>query len=144
MLDAYRDLIDELLDTPTAIRDAVAESLSDSAALSIGTLVARIRDRDLQVLNRARMMMQRHDAYFDDLAPVSIDETELSLDQVLSDMEAARGDLVSLLINLSLKDWERTAILKSGGEITLSDMIEEHVEFDEITREQVRESLIHG
>ena len=46
-------------------------------------------------------------------------------------MEQARGDLVSLLINLSLKDWARPAIDETEGEETLADEIERHVEFDE-------------
>ena len=50
-------------------------------------------------------------------------------------MEVARGDLVSLLINLSLKDWTRGAIDETGSEITLADEIEQHVEFDERQRQ---------
>jgi hypothetical protein len=56
-------------------------------------------------------------------------------------MEAARGDLVSLLINLSLKDWERSAIHPDRGEIVLADEIEAHVEFDEAQRIAIRNSL---
>ena len=56
-------------------------------------------------------------------------------------MEVARGDLVSLLINLSLKDWTRGAIDETGSEITLADEVERHVEFDERQRRQLRESV---
>jgi hypothetical protein len=54
-------------------------------------------------------------------------------------MEQARGDLVSLLINLSLKDWARTAIDETEGEETLADEIERHVEFDETQRARFRD-----
>ncbi len=138
MLDAYRDLIDELLETPTAIRDAIAENRDDAIADKIAIQVASIRDSDLLALERARTMMQRQDAVLDDTTLVS-GGTGHTLDQALSEMEVARGDLVSLLINLSLKDWERKAILRSGGEITLSDLIEDHVEFDESVRARVRQ-----
>jgi hypothetical protein len=60
---------------------------------------------------------------------------------LLEEMEVARGDLVSLLINLSLKDWTRGAIDESGSEITLADEIERHVEFDERQRRQLQETL---
>jgi hypothetical protein len=138
MLDAYRDLIDELLETPTAIREALAEHQSDAAAAQIITQIALIRAHDVRTLEHARTMMQRQDALLDDSAPL-ISGSEQSLEQVLGEMEVARGDLVSLLINLSLKDWERTAILKSGGELTLGDMIEDHVEFDEAARARLGE-----
>ena len=138
MLDAYRDLIDELLETPTAIRDAIAENRDYAIADKIAIQVASVRDSDLLALERARTMMQRQDAVLDDSAPVS-GESGQTLDQALAEMEVARGDLVSLLINLSLKDWEKTAILRSGGEVTLSDLIEDHVEFDEGVRARVRQ-----
>ena len=138
MLDAYRDLIDELLETPTAIRDAIAENRDDAIADEIAIQVASVRDSDLVALERARTMMQRQDAVLDDSAPVS-GESGQTLDQALAEMEVARGDLVSLLINLSLKDWEKRALLRSGGEVTLSDLIEDHVEFDEGVRARVRQ-----
>ena len=138
MLDAYHDLIDELLETPTAIRDAIAENRDDAIADEIAIQVASVRDSDLVALERARTMMQRQDAVLDDSAPVS-GESGQTLDQALAEMEVARGDLVSLLINLSLKDWEKRALLRSGGEVTLSDLIEDHVEFDEGVRARVRQ-----
>lgn len=60
---------------------------------------------------------------------------------IVAEMEAARGDLVSLLINLSLKDWERTAIHPTRGELVLADESEEHVEFDEAQRVAIHNSL---
>jgi hypothetical protein len=69
----------------------------------------------------------------------SADDEDLSA--LLEEMEVARGDLVSLLINLSLKDWTRAAIDETEGEITLADEIERHVEFDERQRRQLRESV---
>ncbi|MGE3799260.1 MAG: hypothetical protein AB7G88_15640 [Thermomicrobiales bacterium] len=138
MLDAYRDLIDELLETPTAIRDALANHQKEASADQIAMQIALIRDHDLRTLELARTIMQRQDALIDDSVPL-VTESGQALEQVLGEMDVARGDLVSLLINLSLKDWERTAILKSGGEITIGDMIEDHVEFDEAARARLRD-----
>jgi hypothetical protein len=143
MLDAYRDLIDELLETPKAIRDAIAENQSETASGQVAVEIARIRDHDLRILERARTMMQRDDAYFDNVPSGGAENTP-SLDKALGEFETARGDLVSLLINLSLKDWERVGIMESRGEVTLSDIVEEHVEFDEAARLRLQEILQKG
>jgi hypothetical protein len=37
-------------------------------------------------------------------------------------------------MNLTLRDWERTATHDAGGEVTLVDEVEQHVEFDEAFR----------
>jgi hypothetical protein len=137
MLDAYRDLIDELLSTPTEIRGLLAQN-SEPAPETV-KLIAELRDRDLAVLARAQRMTREDTPYLQaeqDLPHESQDARE-----ILANMEAARGDLVSLLINLSLKDWERGAFHPTRGEIVLADEVEEHVEFDEAQRIAIRNSL---
>lgn len=140
MLDAYRDLIDELLGTPTDIRGMVAAENSAETPLAAKRLIAELRDRDRVVLSRAQTMTRQDHPY---LRALQIENpgADEDLEPLLETMETARGDLVSLLINLSLKDWERTAIHETNGEITLSDEIEEHVEFDEAQRLRLREVM---
>jgi hypothetical protein len=60
---------------------------------------------------------------------------------LLDEMDVARGDLVSLLMNLNLKDWERAAIDEHEGEVTLAEEVERHVEFDETHRRRFRDLL---
>ena len=137
MLDAYRDLIDELLSTPTEIRGLLQQD--DDPSPEAVKLISELRDRDLATLARAQRMTREDTPYLEaaqDLPHVSQDAAA-----ILAEMEAARGDLVSLLINLSLKDWERSAIHPTRGEIVLADDIEEHVEFDEAQRVAIRKSL---
>jgi hypothetical protein len=137
MLDAYRDLIDELLSTPTEIRGLLQQSGEPSPATV--KLLAELRDRDLAVLARAQRMTREDTPY---LAEESHNPHDgQSATEILAEMETARGDLVSLLINLSLKDWERAAIHPTKGEVVLADEIEEHVEFDEAQRVAIRNSL---
>jgi hypothetical protein len=140
MLDAYRDLIDELLGTPTDIRGWIASSGQNDISPEAAALIAEIRDRDRIVLERAQTMTRQRDPYLTDIrvAAALPDEDPA---QILAEMEAARGDLVSLLINLSLKDWERAAIHETKGEVTLADEIEQHVEFDEAQRRRLRDLL---
>jgi hypothetical protein len=137
MLDAYRDLIDELLSTPTEIRGLLQQS-EDPSPEAV-RLMAELRDRDLALLGRAQRMMREDTPYLaaeKDSAPEVQDASG-----ILANMESARGDLVSLLINLSLKDWERNAMHPTRGEIVLADEVEAHVEFDEAQRVAIRNSL---
>lgn len=137
MLDAYRDLIDELLSTPTEIRGLIQHT-SDPSPEAV-RLIAELRDHDLAVLARAQRMTREDAPYL--AADQDLPHDAGSATEILAEMEAARGDLVSLLINLSLKDWERTAIHPTRGELVLAQEIEEHVEFDEAQRVAIRNSL---
>jgi hypothetical protein len=140
MLDAYRDLIDDLLNTPTEIRTLVDASGESSTSPEAKRLVAEIRNRDRAILERAQAITREETPYLPALRTnASADDEDLST--LLEEMEVARGDLVSLLINLSLKDWTRGAIDETDGEITLADEIEHHVEFDERLRRQLRDSV---
>ena len=140
MLDAYRDLIDDLLSTPSEIRELVEASGSPDASPEMKRLVAQIRNRDRAILERVQAITREETPYLPALriSEATDDEDPAAL---LEEMEVARGDLVSLLINLSLKDWTRGAIDETGSEITLADEIERHVEFDERQRRQLQETL---
>jgi hypothetical protein len=140
MLDAYRDLIDDLLSTPSEIRELVEAPGVSNTSPEMKRLVAQIRNRDRAILQRVQAITREETPYLPALriSEATDDEDPAAL---LEEMEVARGDLVSLLINLSLKDWTRGAIDESGSEITLADEIERHVEFDERQRRQLQETL---
>ena len=140
MLDAYRDLIDDLLSTPSDIRGLVAAAGATDASPDAARLIAEIRDRDRAILERVQKITREETPYLPPLRSGVPNENQDFL-ALLDDMEAARGDLVSLLINLSLKDWTRPAIDETEGETTLADEIEQHVEFDEIHRRMLRETM---
>ncbi len=140
MLDAYRDLIDELLETPTEIRTLMAAAEEAGTTPEVRRAVAEMRDRDRLVLERARAMTTQDHSYLRDLV-LGDEPDDRELETLLSELEAARGDLVSLLINLSLKDWERTAFHEVRGERTLAEEIEEHVDYDETQRGKLRALL---
>jgi hypothetical protein len=140
MLDAYRDLIDDLLSTPSEIRELVEASGASDTTPEMKRLVAQIRNRDRAILERVQAITREETPYLPALriSEPTDDEDPAAL---LEEMEVARGDLVSLLINLSLKDWSRGAIDETGSEITLADEIERHVEFDEQQRRRLQETL---
>ncbi len=136
MLDAYRDLIDELLGTPTEIRQRVTAAGDAAVPPDALRLIAELRDRDRAVLDRAQTMTRQQEPFLRSIRLTS--QPAEDVESALNEMEQARGDLVSLLINLSLKDWARTAIDESEGEETLADEVERHVEFDEAQRARLR------
>jgi hypothetical protein len=140
MLDAYRDLIDDLLSTPSEIRELVEASGTSDTSPEMKRLVAQVRNRDRAILERVQAITREETPYLPALriSEATDDEDPAAL---LEEMEVARGDLVSLLINLSLKDWTRGAIDETGSEVTLADEIERHVEFDERQRRQLQETL---
>jgi hypothetical protein len=134
MLDNYQDLIDELLGTPAVARSAAG--LGERARV----LIAVMRARDRLVLERLQRIKQQNDPHLKPLP--SEEELRLAADPaedaeaLVSSFENARGDLVSLLMNLTLRDWERTATTddENMGIVTLADEVERHVEFDESQR----------
>lgn len=133
MLDNYQDLIDELLGMPKLVRTALAGGSGDAARL-----VAAMRARDLLVLERCQRIKNQIDPHLKALPELdellaAADGVEAN-DALLESFDSARGDLVSLLMNLTLRDWERTATHDSGDIITLADEVETHVEFDEARR----------
>lgn len=143
MLDNYQDLIDELLGTPRALREAVAVH-GDNVDPRTRGLITALAERDALVLDRLNGM--RREANFHARAlpsagaldPAAADEP---ITPLLERFDHGRGDLVSLLMNLTLKDWERTATHEIDGEVTIADEVEAHVEFDETMRARIEAAL---
>jgi len=133
MLDNYRDLIDELLGTPSALRELLAGPASGEVRPGAMSLVGELLGRDRAVLRRLQTIQRSSNAHLRAIdAAGTVDAPDASDPVALLDaFDTARGDLVSLLMNLTLKDWERTATHEVDGEITLADEVERHVEFDE-------------
>jgi hypothetical protein len=136
VLDAFRELIDELLDAPRHLRELnVAETTDDEAR----ALVAAMSARDAAVLERVQTMIRQTTPLLRAVpAGAGADGSSAEL---MDQFDTGRGELVSLLMNLTLKDWERTAINESGAEVTVADEVESHVEFDERSQEQLARLL---
>ena len=135
MLDAFRELIDELLSAPAALRDAGLATTDDQDALAA---LALISDRDAALLDRIQKTIRTNSPVLK--APPAIpspESTAGSAAELMARFETGRGELVSLLMNLTLKDWERTAIDWNGEEISVADDVEQHVEFDEQIQDQL-------
>ena len=135
MLDAFRELIDELLSAPAALRDAGLATTDDQDAL---VALALISDRDAALLDRIQKTIRTNSPVLK--APPAIpspESTAGSAAELMARFETGRGELVSLLMNLTLKDWERTAIDWNGEEISVADDVEQHVEYDEQVQDEL-------
>jgi hypothetical protein len=136
MLDEYQDLIEELLGTPNIVREAMAAGQNPEQI----ALVAALHARDREALSRVQRLMRETAPHFTILPDFETAVASATIPDdpgaMLESFDTTRGDLVSLLMNLTLKDWERTATSDAGGTVSLVDEVEQHVEFDEAFRER--------
>lgn len=139
MLDNYRDLIDELLGTPSELRRLI-DGQSQPVSAEARRLLRDLRSRDQLVLEQLQEMTRRDEAFLR-ATPRSVTETQPDVESMLAEFDSARGELVSLLMNLTLRDWERTAIHETDGEISLVELVEQHVDFDEDQVGRLRREL---
>jgi hypothetical protein len=135
VLDAFRELIDELLSAPAALRGAGLATTTDDGQR---TTLALITERDAALLDRIQTTIRTNTPLLkappDTPSAATLDGTS---EELMDRFDTGRGELVSLLMNLTLKDWERTAIDWTGQEISVADDVEQHVEFDEQVRDEL-------
>jgi hypothetical protein len=134
MLEDYRDLIDELLGTPSALRGHLAPPAEPGADTL--RLVDELRARDEAVLVRLNAMIRTRDAVLGEL-DVQAASGDSDAAAVLAGFDHARGELVSLLMNLTIRDWDAAAIGPDGRRTVVSEQVEEHVDFDEGQRARI-------
>jgi hypothetical protein len=134
VLDAFRELIDELLNAPRALRAAEIDGDDPETRSAL----ALITDRDAALIDRIQKTIQQTTPVLkappDQPSPAAVEGSAADL---MSRFETMRGELVSLLMNLTLRDWERVAIDWNGRELSVADDVEHHVEFDEEIQEQL-------
>lgn len=143
MLDNYQDLIDELLGAPKLLRQIIAAHGGD-APPEVLALIVQLTQRDETVLarlNEMRRATSPHVRALPSLDELPAPASDLALDAAIAAFDTNRGELVSLLMNLTLKDWERRATHENGGEVSIADEVESHVEFDEDARAKIEATL---
>ncbi len=137
MLDNYRDLIDGLLETPTTVRAALGDPVPETLDPERASLLLELRVREAVNLRRLQSIM-RHEpilllAMEDEpdiraLRPATGDPTP---EADLAAFSHDRSELISLLVNLTLRDWERGVNHDRTGETSLADEVEDHLTWDE-------------
>jgi len=145
MLDAYRDLIDGLTEESTTLRQILGEPVPDDLDPEAVALLQRVRGREAAVLRRSQSVMRKENVNLRDIEQepevANAADRDESPEQLTEGIILDRGELVSLLINLTLKDWEREVPHFVHGETTLSDEIEEHLTWEEESLDRFREIL---
>lgn len=135
MLDAYRDLIDGLTEESTTLRDMLGDPVPDDPGPGLVSALKEIRGREAAMLRRAQSIMRKERIDLRDIVnePEVVNAAGLqeSPEALMQAFLHDRGELVSLLINLTLKDWERKVPHFTLGETTLSDEIETHLTWEE-------------
>lgn len=137
MLDSYRDLIDGLTEESTTLRGLLGDPVPDDLPEEVVALLKHVRAREGAMFIRSQKIMrgERVNLRAIDTEPsvVNADNLEDSPEELLQATILDRGELVGLLMNLSLKDWERKVPHWVTGETTLSDEVEEHLTWEEAT-----------
>jgi hypothetical protein len=135
MLDSYQDLIDGLTETPTTLRGLLGTPVPDDASADVLALLAELCAREKVEVRRVQAVMRERHAR---LRPISYEPELKALDggegtpeERLTAFNHDRSELISLLVNLTLRDWDRVIDHEELGEITLADEIDDHLTWDE-------------
>ncbi|MDQ3613346.1 MAG: hypothetical protein M3412_03355 [Chloroflexota bacterium] len=145
MLDSYQDLIEGLTATPSKLRELLGSPVPDNVSKEARSLLAELCNREkvevrrVQVVMRDRKARLRPIQYEPEVADPSSapDEPEAML-QVFNN---ERSELISLLVNLTLRDWDQKVDHDEKGEITLADEIDDHLTWDEEMQERFETML---
>lgn len=135
MLDNYQDLIDGLTETPTILRELLGTPVPDDVSAEVRALLAELCSREAVEVRRVQAVMRERQAR---LRPIAyepemraLDRVEGTPEELLTRFNHDRSELVSLLVNLTLRDWDRVVDHEERGEIALADEIEDHLTWDE-------------
>jgi hypothetical protein len=135
MLDSFQDLIEGLTETPSALRELLGNPVPDDIPESVQAKLAELCTREKVEVRRVQAVMRERKAR---LRPIEyepemrqLDEAVTTPEAMLKDFNNERSELISLLVNLTLRDWDQPVDHEEKGEITLADEIENHLVWDE-------------
>lgn len=136
MLDSYRDLIDSLLPTPTSLREALGTPVRDDISPEQATRLHEMAVREAVNLRRMQATLSREPlmllAIEDEKELKALgDAVEFESEADLASFSHDRSELISVLVNLTLRDWERPIDHDRSGDTTIADEIDAHLTWDE-------------
>jgi uncharacterized damage-inducible protein DinB len=145
MLDSYRELLDMVVQGPARLRAAAdAAGGPPDGEWSAAQVLAHMTAVEHLWLERVNLMMRETNAHIrpGPNAKISQVEEELMSGDVAGNLEAfntVRGEMVSLLMGLSLRDWERTATHAIRGEISIADVVDQIIDHDNEHIQQIEQ-----
>lgn len=128
-LDNYRELIDELVGFPTELREAVATAGEPpEGEWDAARIVAHLRTGDEFWLARLNLLLTQREPFlpqFGAAADARMTELlEFSIEENLTGFGEVRGQIVSMLMSMTLGDWDRSGTHELHGERTIGDTVE--------------------
>jgi hypothetical protein len=136
MLDAYRDLIDSLLPTPTTLREALGTPVRDDVSPETAARLHELAVREAVNLRRMQATLSRQPlmllAIEDEKEVRALDDAgDTDPEADLASFSHDRSELISVLVNLTLRDWERPINHDRSGDTSIADEIDAHLTWDE-------------
>ena len=128
-LDNYRELIDELASFSVELRAAVASAgPPPEGEWGADQIVAHILTGDEFWLERLNLLLSEDGPFLPEFGSAADDRTaELlndSIDDNLDRFGDVRGQIVSMLMSMTLGDWDRAGTHELHGQQTITDTVE--------------------
>lgn len=141
MLDSYRELIEGLTNAPAALRAKLGDPVPDDVDPEIADALRALLARETVELARVRSILHTPTH---ELRPIAREpklnqppDASITPENALRSFGHERSDLVSLLMNVTLTEWERPVNHQETGETTLADEMEDHLAWDEEQIERI-------
>ena len=136
MLDSYRELLDIVVQGPTQLKSA-AETAGEppEGEWSAAQVLAHMAATEHLWLERLNLLLRENEPRIRPTGSgksADVEEQLMggSVDDNLDAFNTTRGEIVSLLMGLSLRDWERSGTHDTRGEISIADVVESIVDHD--------------
>ncbi len=135
MLDTYREMIDLLVATPNALREATDNAKEPPPGeWDAAQVLAHMAAAEQLWLDRLNVMVHQRDALLKSGGAAFFELQERLMpgdaESNLAEFNNRRGETISLMMGLSLNDWSRTAIHESLGEMSVEDVVEGIIDHD--------------
>lgn len=139
MIDSVNELIDELNKTPEILKQKLGDrdDIQAQSAENWGPveIVAHMAAQEQIQRNRMHEILTKHVPYLKDWDPVESakqkDYSSMGVSQVVAEFVDQRGDTLVLLVNLALKDWDKTGVSDTMGEVSLEDLAGDLIDSDQ-------------
>lgn len=145
MLDSFQDLIEGLTQTPSSLRELLGDPVPDDIPEGVKAKLAELCTREKVEVRRVQAVMRERKAR---LRPIQyepemrqLDEAVTTPEAMLTDFNNERSELIALLVNLTLRDWDQPVDHEEKGEISLADEIENHLIWDEDMLEEFETAM---
>lgn len=148
MLSTYQDLIEGLTETPGVLRELLGTPVPDDLDPAKVALLSELSARERAQLGRVQRVMRDRQTYLRAIErePALVEAVDAAEgtdspptpEALLASFNDARSELIALLMNLTLRDWERPVTHAQAGEVTLAEEIDSHLAWDETMLKRIR------